>query len=139
MDHANRVVVALTLLLLALPSPAQNIFGTILGAVRDASGGVVARAEVIAASIDTNQQSRTITNDSGYYEFPYLKPGVYSLRVASPGFKSADRPRGNVRVDDRTRLDFALEVGDVTTSVSITDRLAPVQSETSSLGQVVTE
>ncbi|MFB3829069.1 MAG: carboxypeptidase regulatory-like domain-containing protein [Bryobacteraceae bacterium] len=127
------------LIALAAPAPAQNIFGTMLGTVTDASRAAVANAEVVATSTDTNQPTRTVTNDAGYYEFPYLKPGPYSVRVTSPGFKAAQRARVELRVDDRIRLDFQLEVGDISTSIAVEDRVPPVQSESASLGQVVTE
>lgn len=134
----RRIAIVLLLVLPAAPLAAQNIFGTILGTVHDATGAAVAKAEVTATNLDTNQPSRTVSNEIGYYEFPYLRPGSYSVRVSAAGFKTAERPRVELRVDDRTRFDFGLEVGEITTSVAVTEKIAPVQSESSSLGQVVT-
>lgn len=119
------------------PSPAQNIFGTILGTVRDPSGSPVAGVEVVATDVGTNQPARMTTNNAGYYEFPYLKPAAYTVRVSCPGFKTAERAGVELRVEDRTRLDFSLELGEVSTSVAVTDKIPPVQSESASLGQVV--
>ncbi|MBS1824224.1 MAG: carboxypeptidase regulatory-like domain-containing protein [Acidobacteria bacterium] len=119
--------------------PAQNIFGTILGTVRDASGATISGAEVVATQIETNLSYRAATNATGYYEFSYLKPGNYTLRVSNTGFKTAERRRVELRVEDRNRLDFTLELGDVATSVAVNDAFPAVQSESSSLGQVVTE
>lgn len=136
---AFQVVAAAALgVLLSAPAPAQNIFGTFLGTVRDSTGGSIANAGVVATNLETNQPARTVTNESGYYEFPYLKPGPYSIRASAAGFKTAERPRVQLRVDDRTRYDFSLDVGDISTSVAVTERIAPVQSESSSLGEVIT-
>ncbi|MBM3737429.1 MAG: carboxypeptidase regulatory-like domain-containing protein [Acidobacteria bacterium] len=129
----------LILIAAAMPVSAQNIFGTILGSVRDPSGAAAPRVRVTATATDTGQSYEGATNDSGYYEFSYLKPGRYSVRVAASGFQTAERPRVDLRVEDRIRLDFDLKVGEVTTSVSITGEAPPVQSESASLGQVITE
>ena len=87
----------------------------------------------------TSPTARAATNETGYYEVSYLKPGNYTLRVTNNGFKAAERKRVELRVEDRNRLDFTLELGDVSTSVAVTDAVPPVQSESSSLGQVVSE
>ena len=121
------------------PLLSQNIFGTILGTVQDPSGAPVAGAEVIATGIETNQPYRTVTNGTGYFEFSYLRPGAYSLKVSATGFKSAQRARVPLSVEDRIRRDFTLEVGDVATSIAVEDKLPSVQSESASLGQVVGE
>jgi hypothetical protein len=134
---ARAAACALALLLAASPAVAQNIFGAILGTVRDSSGQRVVGAEVVATNIDTNQPLRAVTDESGYYQFPLLKPGTYSVQVRLQGFKTAERPRAELQVDERNRLDFTLEVGDLTTSVTVEDKAPPVQSESSSLGQVV--
>ncbi|MBI3209162.1 MAG: carboxypeptidase regulatory-like domain-containing protein [Candidatus Solibacter usitatus] len=138
MNHSWPVLRFAALVLLVLPPLcAQNISGTVLGTIRDASGHLVAGADVTVTNTETNVAARAATNESGYYEFPYLKPGPYSLRVRQEGFKTVERTRFNLAVDDRTRLDITLEVGDVTTSISVDDKMAPVQSESASLGQSI--
>src|SRR5689334_3095145 len=56
---------------------AQNITGTILGTVTDASGAVIANAEVLVINTGTNQSVRVLTNQLGNFEAPYLRPGKY--------------------------------------------------------------
>src|SRR5260370_42067512 len=72
----------------------QNITGTILGVVKDASGAVVSGAEVAAVNLDTNQSVKTTTNQLGSYELPYLRPGRYPVRVTAARFKNV--VRGNI-------------------------------------------
>jgi hypothetical protein len=129
---------AITTFLFCAAVEAQNIAGTILGTVRDSSAATVAGATVVATNVETNQPTQTVTNNSGYYELPYLKPGIYAVRVSGVGFKSAERKNLELSVDDRTRVDFTLEVGDMSTSISINETIAPIQSESASLGSVVT-
>ena len=59
------------------------------------------------------------------------------MSVELPGFKKQTREGIVLRVQDRLRIDFELEPGDVTESVVVTGEAPLVQSETSSLGEVV--
>jgi hypothetical protein len=117
---------------------AQNITGAILGKVTDPSGAGVPKAEVVATEQATNQASRTFTNEAGSYELSYLRPGNYSIKVSAAGFKSVVREGLPVTVDSRARLDFSVEVGDATTSISVVGEAPVVQSNQSSLSQLVT-
>jgi len=128
-------------LLAVIPAPAaaQNIFGTILGTVRDASGAIVIKADVVATAVETGQAYRSQTNESGYYEFSYLKPARYTVRVSATGFQTSERTDIGLQVEDRVRVDFKLQLGEVTASVSVSGEAPLIQSESASLGQVVTE
>src|SRR5215471_21666792 len=66
---------------------AQFDSGQIAGFVRDPSGAVVPGAGVIATNAGTKEPRRTITNSDGYYIFPQLVVGTYTLAVEAPGFK----------------------------------------------------
>jgi hypothetical protein len=127
------------LVLSAVFSRAQNITGTILGDVKDPTGAVVPGAEITLTNSATNQSAKTSTNMLGHYEAPYLKPGVYAVRAGAPGFKTAAREQVTLEVDRRLRLDFTLEVGDVSTSVEVAAQTTLIESETGALGQVVGE
>jgi hypothetical protein len=124
--------------MLALPVAAQNITGSILGVVTDVSGAVVPAAKVTAVSKDTGQSTSTESNGSGSFELPLLRPGAYEVKVAASGFKSAVVSEVVVQVESRIRLDLKLEVGDAATSISVEGAAPLVESETASLGTVVT-
>jgi len=121
------------------PALAQNVFGTVLGTVTDPSGAAVPGASVAVTNKSTGETFRTQSNATGYYEYPYLKPGVYDVAVSASGFKSAVRQAVRVEVEGRHRVDFALEVGDVRSTVTIAETVPPVQTESASLGRVVPE
>lgn len=115
----------------------QNITGSFLGTVTDATGAVVPNAQVEAVDVRTGLPSRAQTDGAGFYQLTYLRPGQYRLTVAATGFKTAIRDGLAIRVEDRLRVDFALEVGDTNVSVNVTAETPLVESETASLGQVV--
>ncbi|HTM48482.1 MAG TPA: carboxypeptidase-like regulatory domain-containing protein, partial [Bryobacteraceae bacterium] len=116
----------------------QNITGTILGMVKDASGAVISGAEVVVLNVETNQQVKVATSPLGIFEAPYLRPGRYQVRVSGPGFKTAVREGVDLQLESRLRLDFTLELGEVSTTVAVTAETPLIESNSSSLGQVVT-
>lgn len=116
----------------------QNITGTILGTVRDGSGAVVSGASATVTHVDTNQTTATATNNLGNFEAPYLRPGTYQVKVSAAGFKTVVRDNVVLQVDSRLRLDFALELGDIATTIAVTGEAPLVESSAASLGQVVT-
>ena len=137
-----RMRIALSLLSLLLGvrvALAQNISGTLLGNVTDSSGAVLVGAEVTITHKETNHVSKTATNELGSYQAPYLKPGNYRVEVTMQGFKKGTREDVALKVEDRLRLDFKMEVGEVTETLTVSGEVPLVESETSSLGQVIAE
>jgi hypothetical protein len=116
---------------------AQNITGGILGTVTDPSGAAVTGAEVEVVQVETNQTTRVKTDGSGSFQANYLRPGTYRVSVSSPGFKKSVRESLSVAVEARLRIDFQLEVGEATTSITVGAEAPLIESESASLGQVV--
>jgi len=116
---------------------AQNITGTILGDITDPAGAVVVGVEVRVTHSDTGQSTVVRSNETGHFEAPYLRPGNYGVRVTATGFRSIVRERIPVQVDSRVRLDFALEVGEVSNTVEVAGEIPILETETASLGSVV--
>src|SRR5262245_15244403 len=117
----------------------QETRSTILGTVKDQSGAVVAGAIVDVTSADTNTTTKLSTNSSGYFEAPYLLPGVYSITVTAQGFKRYVQQGYTLTVNSRQNVDIALEVGGAAESVTVTASVAlletPSGSGTASLEQ----
>jgi Carboxypeptidase regulatory-like domain/TonB dependent receptor len=127
----------LTFFLFAAPAFAQVDTGTIVGNVSDASGAAVASASVTFVSQATNGQWKVQSDDKGEYVSPPLRVGIYSVRVEAQGFKAETRENVTLQVQDRLRLDFAMAVGAVTENVVVSADSQVIQTETSSLGQVL--
>ena len=77
------------------------------------------------------------TSSDGYYNFVNLIPGTYRVEVEKTGFKRAAHPDMIVDVDQTVRIDLTLQVGEASQTIEVTGETPLLQSETSSLGQVV--
>src|SRR5947207_132909 len=124
-------------LFLARVVSAQQDTGMITGQVLDATGSAIPSAKVLLVNTGTNGQTSVLTNNDGLFVAAPLRIGVYSVTVEVKGFKKAVRENITLRVQDRLPLDFRLEVGEVTEYVQVAAEAPILQSETSSLGQVI--
>ena len=116
---------------------AQEYRATIVGAVTDPTGASVPIAKATATNIETGMSSSTETGTDGNFVIPFLVPGNYSLRVEKAGFKATDRGPIQLRVNDRTRIDVRLDVGQSTDTVTVTAEAPLLETASSSRGQVV--
>ncbi|MGH9765749.1 MAG: carboxypeptidase regulatory-like domain-containing protein, partial [Blastocatellia bacterium] len=133
------VVIYLILFFSSAPTPAQVESGKIVGTVRDSTGGVLLGATVTLTNSETNIAKNTTTNGSGEYVITQLKPGTYSLRVEENGFKTAFQMGITVDVNQVARIDLTLVPGEVTEKVVVSAAEPLVDSQTSSIGQVIEE
>ncbi len=90
---------------------AQYDNGSLVGTIRDASGAPIAEAAVTITNNDTGIASATKTNNSGDYEVPSLRVGVYTITASAPGFSDAVAQDITVSVGNRQRIDLSLKVG----------------------------
>lgn len=127
----------LCLLLAAVSLPAQTTAGQVTGIVTDPSGAPVPGASVVAKNQATGVTRQTSTNESGNYSVPLLEPGMYAVTVQKDGFKASQRAGVTLNVNSTVRLDFALSLGAVSESVSVTADVPLLQTGDSSLRAVV--
>ena len=126
---------AAALSLLSLSLYGQTL-GTITGEVRDPSAAVAANVAVTATNTGTNAVRRTVTTDQGVYSFPGLVPGPYEVRVEAPGFRPAARSL-TLEVQQTARVDFKLEVGEVTSRVEVSAAAVMLTTENATVGTVI--
>jgi len=127
--------VAVCLFAAVLPVQAQN--AALVGTVRDAQEAVISGATVTLASDETGVAQTVKTDATGSFEFTFVKPGRYTLTATQPGFKKFVQNTVVLQVGDRPRIDPVLQVGEATTIVTVESSAATVQTESSSLGDVV--
>src|SRR5215467_5740715 len=99
------------------PLISQSTNGAILGTVKDQSGAVLPGVEIEVLNLSTNQSRTAVTNERGDYNAPQVPIGLYSVTASLPGFKTEVRSRIEIQVDQRARIDFQLEVGQVSDKV----------------------
>lgn len=115
---------------------AQN--ATLSGTVKDAQDAIVPAAAVTLTDLGKAGAVKTVTNQAGIYEFATLRPGTYSLRVESPGFQTYVIPSMTLEVDQHARADVKLTVSGASSSVEVSVDAAAVQTDSSSVGDVIT-
>lgn len=133
------LVAPLFLLLQPCAIQAQVESGKVVGTIRDNSGASVAGAQVKVINTTTNLSAVVMTGESGDFVVTDLKPGTYSVEVEQPGFKKAIQPAFKLDVNQVVRVDIQLAVGTVNETVEVSAAEPLVESQTSSLGQVVEE
>src|SRR5262249_91594 len=111
---------------------AQETRSTILGTVKDQSGAIVAGATVDVTNTETNTTTKLSTNSSGYFEAPYLLPGVYSITVTAQGFKRYVQQGYALTVNSRQNIDVTLEIGAAQESVTVTASAALLETTSGS-------
>lgn len=121
-----------------LPVPAQETSASITGRVTDPSGAAIVDAQVTARDQQRGTVWPTRTNVDGMYAFPRIPVGTYEVRIEAPGFKTFVQPDVTLELNQRARIDAAMEVGEVAERVEVTGEAPLLQTETTQVGTVVT-
>ncbi len=139
--YSSKLVASTMLVLLLAASPllAQLPTGTILGVVKDASGGAVPDAQVTLTQLETGTIRTTTTGNCVEYRVPALQPGHFSVKVEKSGFKTFNQSGITLDVAAEITVNTALEVGASTQQVTVTGEATLVETTTSSLGGLVND
>src|SRR5262249_24916231 len=92
---------------------------TLTGGVTDSSGGVISKAKVEVTNVETNIQVTSETNAQGIYSIPNLPPGTYRVIVGKFAFRTIVKPDIELHVQDVIALNFSMELGSVSQSVTV--------------------
>src|SRR5438067_976792 len=136
----RKIQFAVIAVLLAIPlaAVAQVTTATIVGTVTDPSGSVVAGAQVTARNVDTGLTRTAPSSDAGTYRLEFLPIGKYVVEVTFAGFKTAQLNDIVLQVNDTTRVDVSLTVGQVSETVTIADTSTPaVNTSTAEIGRTI--
>ncbi|MCC6859317.1 MAG: TonB-dependent receptor [Bryobacterales bacterium] len=130
-------VACVTLCLGALLS-AQVSTGEMAGSVLDATGAGVPRARVTATNAATGAAVRsTLTGQAGDYVMTLMPPGDYTMSVETPGFRKVTQSGVHLDTSQRIRLDFTLQVGEVTETVEVRAAAPLLESQSSTVGSLI--
>lgn len=119
------------------PAYGQDARATIAGSIKDASGAGVVDATVTARNAATGVQTSTKANGSGMYRMPYLSPGTYDVTAEAQGFKTYIRKALELRISDTAELDIALQIGDLTQSVTVSGSTPLLQPDSASTDMII--
>jgi hypothetical protein len=121
------------IVLLALMSApalrAQVLYGSIVGNVRDASGGVLPGATVVITHEETKATRESTADATGAYRFPNVQPGTYQVVVTMTGFQTFTRSGVDVTLNSVARVDASLSVGQLQEQVTVSAETPLLQTD----------
>ncbi len=124
--------------LLAAPMVAQKTSGTLRGVVTDPSGAVLANVPVVVTNTETGVERTVTTNTQGEYVAPELTVGTYKVTVKAPNFKESVSTNIDLHTSSTQVLNVQLQVGSTSEQVTVAATEVQVQTDSASLGEVVT-
>jgi hypothetical protein len=111
--------------------------GTITGVVQDPSGAVVGSANVTLTNVDTGLVVKTRADGAGVYVFSPVKIGSYSVTASAAGFETTTETNLHLDLQQRLNVVVTLKPGAATETVTVTSEAPLMQTQESSVGQVV--
>jgi len=115
----------------------SQTFGSIGGEIRDSSGAIAAGVTITVVNTGTNATRTVTTNDAGEYFFPSLPPGIYTAKAEKTGFKTVVRNQIELQVQFAARIDFELQIGQVSESIEVQADAALLVTDNATVGTVI--
>lgn len=75
----------------SIPAFGQFASGSIGATVADSTGAVIPGAKAVLKNEATGVTRDTTTNSAGFFDFPSVLPGTYSVTISSAGFRTAEQ------------------------------------------------
>lgn len=116
----------------------QVLYGSMVGNVKDATGAAVPGATITITSRETNQVRTTVTNDEGGYALPNVQSGSYQVRATKEGFRAAQENNVGVTINTVARVDFTLQVGEVSETVEVSAQAQTLQTDRAEVRSEIT-
>ena len=110
---------------------------TIYGTVTDAGGAVMPGVSVTITHSETGATRQTVSDDSGGYVAVQLPIGTFSLRAQLTGFKEYVQSDIRLQVSENRRVDFAMQIGQITERIEVTAAVTQVETRTGTIGEVI--
>jgi hypothetical protein len=130
---------ALAILLFGAPTGAQTSTGKIVGVVQDSSGGILPGVAIVVTNLGTGTTREALTDDRGQFDVSGLAPGRYQVSAELQGFGKFSQGPVTVQVNQETRVNPTLSVGELSETLTVKGEGILVQTTTSTVGKVVDE
>jgi carboxypeptidase family protein len=135
---AQPALLALFFLTIACVGASAQIDRAVLeGTVTDPTGAAVVGAEVKVLAVDTDLTQEQRTNSHGYYRFPGLAVGRYSVTTSSTGFRTTVIENVVLEVGETRTLDIKLPVGAVSERLDVSASMAPAERSSAEASTVI--
>jgi len=116
---------------------AQTSTSSITGRLVDSKDAILPGATVTVTNEATGLSQTQTTTDSGVYAFASLPVGTYTVTVEQQGFKKFQKTGNELEVGTPLTVDVAMEVGQVTETVTVQGGAEQLQTANASIGNVV--
>jgi hypothetical protein len=116
---------------------AQTSTATLVGIATDPSGALVSGARVEVRNEDTNALRKSESDAKGEFVVPNLAPGLYDVSIVKEGFRTMRQSHVELQVDQQVRLEFRMELGAVSQTVSIQASVPLINTENAVKGEVM--
>jgi len=111
--------------------------GRISGTVKDATGALIPGATVTVTNTDTGVRHTVNTGPNGFYAFPSLVVGHYSIEVRQPAFQPYRRTGVVIDVNGALVEDIVLQLGTRTDAMTVSDTAVHVETSSTQMGEVI--
>jgi len=115
----------------------QEVNATVVGTVKDSSGGVVPNATVTVTSVTTGVGHTTATNPTGNYTVGELNPGEYTISAEYKGFRREVITGIVLQVNQTARIDITLQPGQALQTVQVSGAAPVINTENAEIGSVI--
>jgi hypothetical protein len=110
------------------------------GTVQDSSKALIPGVTITVTNVETNVTQTQVSNETGAYSFPVIQPGTYRVSAQLPGFRTQIVNEVRLGVASQSRIDFTLQVGEVTSTVEVSAaRDSVLRDSSASIGDVISQ
>ncbi len=131
------VILILTLFTGTLASAQSTTDGSIAGTVTDPSGAMVVGADVTVTNNGTGLESKTTTDEIGYFRVSKLQPATYTVKIEAKGFAPYTAQNVVVQVGTVTEMTPRLSVASAGATVVVNAELPTVNTTSAEIAPVV--
>ena len=117
----------------------QSNVGEISGQVSDPTGAAVPGCTVTATHTQTGLKRSVATQENGIFVFAALPEGKYNVVAEKQGFRTSEQSGVVLDAATRRSVDFRLEVGALTDSVSVSAAVEQVQTASGDATRVISD
>jgi hypothetical protein len=141
LQGAGKISKALAVLFLAASFSGSLLWGqftsSIEGTITDESGAAIPGATVALLNVSTGIKTAIQSTSVGFYQFPSLPAGIYTLSISAAGFRASEITDLRLEIGDHRTTNVSLQVGAQATSVVVKAESAMVDLAEASISTVI--